>query len=175
MMLLSSGVNFGFTRSLPHILGISCGFFAMLLAIYAGFGKVFEYFPAVYQLMKIIGFLYLVYLAYQVAKSGAPTRSNTADAKPINFLGAALFQWVNPKAWMMAVSFMSSYMPPSASIQFGVGACLLFSLINCPCVGLWALAGTALEQRLANQRYRAIFNRLMAVLLILSMLPVLFM
>jgi threonine/homoserine/homoserine lactone efflux protein len=174
MMLLSSGVNFGLRRTLPHVLGISTGFFLMLLAVGAGLGKVFQEAPVLYQIMKVAGFAYLVYLAWCIANSGAPIQSNTSEATPLSFVGAALFQWVNPKAWMMAVGYFSSYIPNNSSKSFIFFSCLMFGLINFPTCGIWAVIGNKLEQRLQNQSYRKVFNMTMAALLVLSMLPVLF-
>ena len=174
MMLLSSGVNFGFRRTIPHMLGVPSGHFVMLLAVGAGLEAVFKQFPEIYQVIKVAGFIYLLYLAWGIANSAAPSESTNAESKPLRFMGAALFQWVNPKAWMMAIGYFSNYMPPNASMNFIVLTCLMFSLINLPAVGLWAYMGNRLEHRLQEPLYRQVFNRTMALLLILSMIPALF-
>ena len=173
MMLLASGVNFGVKRSLPHWLGVSLGHFLMLLLVGAGLERLLTAIPFVYQVMKVAGFVYLVYLAWGVARSGAPERNGAEAAQPISFLGAAAFQWVNPKAWIMAIAYFSNYMPTDASLTFVVLTCMMFSAINFPSVGLWVWLGAKLEHYLQHNTVRRVFNGTMAVLLIASMVPVL--
>ena len=173
MMLLASGVNFGMQRTLPHWLGVSLGHFVMLLLVGAGLESLLKAHPLVYQVMKVIGFAYLLYLAWGVARSGAPERSGEEATHPIGFLGAAAFQWVNPKAWIMAVGYFSNYMPTDASLTFVVLTCFMFSAINFPSVGLWVWLGAKLERYLQHNTVRRVFNGTMAVLLVASMVPVL--
>ena len=173
MMLLASGVNFGVKLTLPHWLGVSLGHFVMLLLVGAGLESLLKAYPFVYQVMKVVGFAYLVYLAWGVARSGAPQRHGEEAAQPITFLGAAAFQWVNPKAWIMAIGYFSNYMPTDASLTFVVLTCFMFSAINFPSVGLWVWLGAKLERYLQHNTVRRVFNGTMAVLLIASMVPVL--
>jgi threonine/homoserine/homoserine lactone efflux protein len=176
MMLLASGLNFGVKRTLPHWLGVSLGHFVMLLlvgAVGAGLESVVKAYPFVYQVMKVVGFAYLVYLAWGVARSGAPQRNGDEATQPISFLGAAAFQWVNPKAWIMAIGYFSNYMPTDASLTFVVLTCMMFSAINFPSVGVWVWLGAKLERYLQQDNWRLAFNGIMAVLLIASMVPVL--
>ena len=173
MMLLASGVNFGVKRTVPHWLGVSLGHFVMLLLVGAGLESLLKAFPLVYQVMKVVGFAYLVYLAWGVAQSGAPQRNGEEAVQPITFLGAAAFQWVNPKAWIMAIGYFSNYMPTDASLTFVVLTCFMFSAINFPSVGLWVWLGAKLERYLQRNSVRRVFNGTMAVLLIASMVPVL--
>jgi threonine/homoserine/homoserine lactone efflux protein len=173
MMLLASGVNFGVKRTLPHWLGVSLGHFVMLLLVGAGLESLLQAYPFVYQVMKGVGFVYLLYLAWGVARSGAPERNDDEATQPINFLGAAAFQWVNPKAWIMAIGYFSNYMPTDASLTFVVLTCMMFSAINFPSVGLWVWLGAKLERYLQQDNWRRAFNGTMAVLLIASMVPVL--
>ena len=173
MMLLASGVNFGVKRTVPHWLGVSLGHFVMLLLVGAGLESLLKAFPFVYQVMKVVGFAYLVYLAWGVAQSGAPQRNGEEAVQPITFLGAAAFQWVNPKAWIMAIGYFSNYMPTDASLTFVVLTCFMFSAINFPSVGLWVWLGAKLERYLQRNSVRRVFNGTMAVLLIASMVPVL--
>ena len=174
MMLLASGVNFGVKRTLPHWLGVSLGHLLMLLLVGAGLESLLKAYPFVYQVMKVIGFAYLVYLAWGVARSGAPERNGEEATQPISFLGAAAFQWVNPKAWIMAIGYFSNYMPTDASLTFVVLTCFMFSAINFPSVGLWVWLGAKLEHYLQHSSVRRVFNWTMALLLIVSMIPVLF-
>jgi threonine/homoserine/homoserine lactone efflux protein len=173
MMLLSSGVNYGFKRSIPHMLGISSGHLVMLLAIAAGLDKLFQLFPLGYQIMKVVGFCYLLYLAWRIALSTTPLKRGETKGHPLGFFGAALFQWVNPKALLMAITYFSNYMPIDASHTFIFATCLMFAVINLPCLGLWVMLGTQLERVLSQPRQRKIFNLAMALLLVLSMVPVL--
>lgn len=175
MMLLSSGVNFGFQKTLPHLLGIVLGHYVMLILVASGIAQIFESMPLLYQAMKIAGLTYLLYLAWSVANSGAPTKSAKDKSKPLSFIGAALFQWVNPKAWLVAVTYSTNYIPPAAPFMSIVVACLLYSVFIIPTGGSWLLLGIQLEHYLQNQKIRRIFNWVMAVLLVVSMLPVLFM
>lgn len=175
MMLLASGVNFGVKRTLPHWLGVSLGHFVMLLLVGAGLESLLQAYPFVYQVMKVVGFAYLLYLAWGVARSGAPERNGNEATQPIGFFGAAAFQWVNPKAWIMAIGYFSNYMPTDASLTFVVLTCMMFSAINFPSVGLWVWLGSKLEHHLQQSTVRRIFNGTMALLLIASMVPVLMM
>jgi threonine/homoserine/homoserine lactone efflux protein len=146
----------------------------MLLLVGAGLESLLKAYPFVYQVMKVVGFAYLVYLAWGVARSGAPQRHGEEAAQPITFLGAAAFQWVNPKAWIMAIGYFSNYMPTDASLTFVVLTCFMFSAINFPSVGVWVWLGAKLEYYLQQNTVRRVFNWTMALFLVVSMLPVLF-
>lgn len=169
--ILASGVNYGVKRSLPHLLGIAVGFPLMVIAIGFGVGGLFQQFPMLQTTLKIFGTLYLLYLAYRVAT--APTKDiEITKAQPFTFLQALLFQWVNPKAWMMAVSGVTAFTSSEHYfldvISFAV-ACILF---GAPCTGLWLLCGAALRNFLHNQNYLRAFNISMAILLLVSLVPV---
>ncbi len=135
-MLLASGVNFGFAPSIPHMLGISSGFFVMALAVGLGLAEVFTRLPWIYEFLKWVGALYMLYLAWRIATSGAPEETNPDGraAKPMSFLSAAAFQWVNPKAWVMAVGASSTYVPASSGLPVIAGAAALFAAINLPSI-----------------------------------------
>lgn len=175
LMLLASGVNFGFKQSIPHAVGVTTGFFVMLVAVGFGLNGLFQAFPGMYQIMKVLGFAYLLYLAWGVATSDPlPERGQSlAGSAPLGFWGAVAFQAVNPKAWMIAVSFSSNYLPQHAAVWFMLFGCLLVSIVNFPSICLWLWMGTRLEQALRDPIRRRIFNWVMASLLIASMLPVL--
>ncbi len=179
LMLLASGMNFGFKASVPHMLGISGGFFILLLAVGFGLGEVFARQPVTYTLMKWAGAIYLVYLAWRIANAGAVADSADSAAnveikpKPLGFIGAALFQWVNPKAWVMAASTFSIYLPPRSGWLMVVAASALFAAINLPCVSCWTLFGTHLKRWLKDPRYARVFNIVMALLLLASLVPIL--
>jgi threonine/homoserine/homoserine lactone efflux protein len=145
----------------------------MMLLVGAGLESLLKAYPFVYQVMKVVGFAYLVYLAWGVARSGAPERNGEEATKPISFFGAAAFQWVNPKAWIMSIGYFSNYMPTDASLTFVVLTCMMFSAINFPSVGLWVWLGAKLEHYLQQNTARRVFNWTMALLLVISMIPVL--
>ena len=174
-MLLASGVNFGVRLSVPHMLGISSGFFVMVLAVGLGLAKVFSQFPWLYDVLKWVGAIYMLYLAWGIATSGPPedTSSNTCLAKPMSFWGAAAFQWVNPKAWIMAVGAFSTYVPASSGLIVIATVATLFAIINLPSVGVWALFGSKLRHVLKVRRTLLAFNYCMAGLLVLSLYPLL--
>ena len=173
MMLLASGVNFGFKRTIPHIFGITFGHFILLMATGAGVEKLLEVYPDSFLVMKALGMAYLVYLSWKILRSGAPNPSGKQSSKPLGFIGAAAFQWVNPKAVMMAIGYFSNYMPKDASITYVVLTCSMFCVVNVPSTSVWVVLGTQLERWLHTPSSRRMFNGVMAVLLVVSMLPVL--
>ena len=177
MMLLASGVNFGVRATLPHMLGISCGHFIMLMAVGLGLGELFIRVPAVYPVMQVLGMAYMLYLAWGIVRSGAPSVQDEANqgAKPLGFWGAAAFQWGNPKAWVMTLGFFSNYLPQEAGVLLIASASLLFSLINWPSIAVWAVMGARMGRYLQVDLYRRIFNGTMAVLLVASMAASMFM
>jgi threonine/homoserine/homoserine lactone efflux protein len=177
MMLLASGVNFGVRATLPHLLGISCGHFIMLMAVGFGLGELFIRVPVVYQVMQVLGMAYMLYLAWGIVRSGAPSAQDEPNlgGKPLGFWGAAAFQWVNPKAWVMTLGFFSNYLPQEAGVLLIAAASLLFSLINFPSIAVWAVMGARMGHYLQVDLYRRIFNWTMAVLLVASMAASLFM
>jgi threonine/homoserine/homoserine lactone efflux protein len=174
-MLLASGVNFGFRSSVPHMLGISSGFLIMVLGVGLGLAEVFLKLPWVYGLLKWVGAIYMIYLAWCIATSGSleDTPSGLL-AKPMSFWGAAAFQWVNPKAWIMAVGAFSTYVPASSGLVTIACVAALFAVINLPSVGAWALFGANLRHVLQVRRNLLAFNYSMAGLLVASLYPLLY-
>lgn len=173
-MLLASGVNFGVRRSIPHAMGISIGFMVMVLAVGFGLGEVFKAWPPLYTILRYVGAAYLLYLAYKIATSGPMSSSGNGSAKPMSFLGAAAFQWVNPKAWVMAVGAITTYTPAQGYVVNVIVIAALFALVNLPSVGIWVMFGSALRNLLQNPRWLMLFNVLMALLLVISLYPLLF-
>lgn len=174
LMLLASGVNFGLRRSLPHMLGITLGFVFLVLCIGLGLYQVFHALPWLQKLLRYLGAAYLVYLAWQIAHAGRPQGQSTDSGQPFSFLQAAAFQWVNPKAWIMALGAISTYTPAEHFSRHVLLITLLFGLINLPSVSVWTLAGTGLRHWLDNPRALRAFNISMALLLIASLYPILF-
>ncbi|MBX9764112.1 MAG: LysE family translocator [Pseudomonadaceae bacterium] len=172
MMLLASGVNFGLRRSLPHMFGISLGFMLLVASVGLGLGQVFEQVPMLYNVLRYAGAAYLLYLAWKIANAGAPDSQGDASAKPFSFLQAAAFQWVNPKAWIMAIGAITTYTPQDNFVVNVLLIAALFALVNCPSVGLWTVAGSLLRNWLSNVRALRIFNIGMALLLVASLYPI---
>jgi threonine/homoserine/homoserine lactone efflux protein len=175
VMLLASGVNYGFRRTIPHMLGVTIGFSVMLVMVGLGLAEFFLRAPGFYRVLRWAGALYLVYLAARIATSG-PVTTDTDGAnksRPFGFLAAALFQWVNPKAWVVAVTAFSAYVPAGTSSTWILAFGLLFALVNIPCISIWVLFGTILKHWLHEPRTARIFNVIMAVLLMVSLLPML--
>jgi len=172
LMLMSSGANFGFRKSLPHMLGVGLGFSLMVALVGIGIMQVFDFFPASYLILKWASVVYLFYLAYKVATATAP-ESGTDKAKPFSFIQASLFQWVNPKAWTMALSAIAIY-APQRDLQSVLFVALVFGIVNIPSVSVWVILGQKLQSILSSVKRLRLFNGMMALLLIASLYPVLF-
>ncbi|MBK4987199.1 LysE family translocator [Pseudomonas sp. S36] len=173
-MLLASGVNFGVRRTIPHAMGVSIGFMAMVLAVGLGLGEVFKAWPSLYTVLRYAGAAYLLYLAWKIANAGPVGATASKGRKPIGFWAAAAFQWVNPKAWVMAVGAITTYTPAQGYVTNVVVIAALFALVNLPSVGIWVMFGSALRSVLQNPRWLMLFNVLMALLLVISLYPLLF-
>lgn len=171
LMLLSSGVNFGFARSIPHMLGIGIGFVVLLLAVGLGLGAVLAAFPALHTGLKIVGGAYLLYLAWKIAMSRSVASGGDGTAWPMTFLQAAAFQWVNPKAWVMAVTAMAVFSNPANPFLSVILISLVFGTINLPCVSSWAGFGTALRGFLSDPARLKWFNIAMGALLAATLWP----
>lgn len=172
MMLLASGVNFGFRRTIPHMLGIGSGFFSLLLGVGFGIGAVLAAFPALSVVLKIVGGLYLLWIAWKIATSRS-LGEGQAGAEPMSFWSAAAFQWVNPKAWVMAVSAMAAYTTPQHYPLTVMLVATAFALVNVPTVSTWTGFGSVLREWLSDPVRLKWFNILMALLLVLSLWPML--
>jgi threonine/homoserine/homoserine lactone efflux protein len=172
-MLLASGVNFGFWRTVPHMLGIGAGFLSLLLGVGLGLGTLITAYPAVHLALKIAGGAYLLYLAWRIAMSRAMGEGKAAQGRPMTFMEAAAFQWVNPKAWIMAVTAMAIYTNPAAPYLSVVLVSVAFALVNLPSVSSWAAFGTMLRGFLSDPNRLKWFNIAMGVLLAASLWPML--
>jgi threonine/homoserine/homoserine lactone efflux protein len=173
VMLLASGVNFGFRRTIPHILGISAGFASLLLAVGLGLGALLTALPALHTALKIAGGAYLLYLAWRVARSRSLGAAGEAGGRPMRFVEAAAFQWVNPKAWVLAVTATAVFADPGNPFPSVAAIVLVFAFINLPSVSVWAGFGTALRGFLADPARLKWFNIAMGVLLAATLWPML--
>lgn len=170
IMLAASGVNFGFKRSIPHILGIGCGFGFMVVVVGLGIGSILSSNVILYECLKIIGIAYLLYLAYKIYRSGA-METDTKQSKPLTFMQAALFQWVNPKAWVMALGAVTTYLAGDSATYWYLILGLTYGLVGIPSTGVWALIGEKLQILLLHDARRLkLFNITMSLLLVASVL-----
>ncbi len=172
IMLMNSGVNFGFKQTIPHLLGVGIGFTLMIFLVGLGVMQVFDRFPVTYDILKVLSIVYLIYLAIKIAFSNSDGEQKSSNTKPFTFMQAALFQWVNPKAWTMALTAISIY-APSKSLAAVLLVSLTFGLINLPCISSWIVLGQRMQVFLTNQKYLRYFNFTMAALLIISIYPAL--
>ena len=171
LMLLASGVNFGFRRTVPHMLGIGIGFTAMVALVGLGLAGVFLAWPPAQRVLQVVSVAYLLWLAWKIAHAAPPDADPKAGGKPFTFLQAAAFQWVNPKAWTMALGAISLY-APGQEVWAVLSVAGVFGLVNLPCVSSWALLGTQLRRFLTQPRWQRGFNYTMAALLVASLWPV---
>ena len=173
VMLLSSGLTYGFRRTLPHVAGVTVGFAFMIGAVGLGLGTVFIAFPLLQTVLKYAGIAYLLYLAAAIAMSGPVTSDRDNARGPMTFWGAAMFQWINVKGWVMVIGTITAYAAIASfpwNIVIQVGLSLLLGAVAC---SAWALFGSALRPLLSSPRAVRAFNIVMAVLLLASLYPVL--
>lgn len=172
-MLLASGINYGFVKTIPHMIGVSAGFFIMLIAVGFGLGALLLAFPKAYLVMKILGGGYLLYLAWKIAMSRSMSHEGQVSKKPMTFIGAAAFQWINPKAWVMALTGMAIYAHAQYPLFSVVFVSMIFALVNLPCVAIWAAFGVALRRFLSSPVHLKWFNIGMGILMALTLWPML--
>ncbi len=176
LMLLASGALHGFCRTLPHMVGIVLGVGVMLSAACAGLGAAFARMPALADALRWIGFAYLCWLAWKLLRAGAPGEAGGARAaRPLGWLEAALFQLVNPKAWMMVLTAAASFILPlrerlPAADGLGVA---LFAVVGFACIAPWAGFGSLLRRWLSDRRRQLAFNALMGTLTLVTALAML--
>jgi threonine/homoserine/homoserine lactone efflux protein len=173
IMLTASGVNFGFARTIPHMLGIGAGFMALLLAVGFGMGVIFAAYPPLRTVLKVAGAAYMLWLAWKIAHAGSAGDNARPSGRPLTFWEAAAFQWVNPKAVVMAFGAMAVYVRPDHLAADVLVVTLVFGLVNVPSVGTWAAFGHVLRNALREPARLEFFNMVMALLLVASILPML--
>jgi threonine/homoserine/homoserine lactone efflux protein len=164
VMLTASGANFGFRRTLPHMLGISSGCALQIMAVCAGLGALFHHWPVLQTVLQWAGAVYLLYLGWKLLGSGEVRQGHANE--PIGFWQAAAFQFVNPKAWVMSLTAAALFLPTDISVLAACGYLVaVMVLINLPCIAIWALFGSSLRSFLTRPARRTGFNIVMALAL----------
>jgi threonine/homoserine/homoserine lactone efflux protein len=173
-MLLTSGLNFGFRRTLPHVLGVTFGFGFLVAMMGLGLGAIFATYAALYTVLKYVGAAYLLYLSWAIATSGGIDDRGEKRGRPISFIGGAVFQWVNVKGLIMSVGAVTTYSAIAPYPYNIIALSLIFTLVGFFSSASWTLFGTSLRGLLSTPRAVRIFNVTMALLLVASLYPVLF-
>ncbi|UNU42542.1 LysE family translocator [Sphingopyxis sp. YF1] len=168
MMLMASGANFGLRRTVPHALGVGIGFTLMIILVGVGLMGLFDLFPVLNLVLKVVSVTYLLWLAWKIANAAAPDTAGNAGGKPMTFVQAVLFQWVNPKAWSMALTAIALY-APDRNLFAVLLVALVFGVINLPSTSLWAVMGVSLRGWLSSPARLKAFNWTMAALLVGSL------
>jgi threonine/homoserine/homoserine lactone efflux protein len=175
IMLLSSGLTFGYKRTIPHILGVVIGFPLMTIFVGLGLGEFFKMYPIVLRVLKIVGIVYLFWLAWKIAYATPKFQENDAEAVPLKFITIVLFQWVNPKNWIKIITAMSVYV---TSIENATSQIIAITIIFLSTVSVsantWAMGGAALKKLIKSDVIIRRFNIVMAILLVLSVVPAIF-
>ena len=171
LMLMASGANFGFRRTIPHMLGVGLGFVFMTILMGVGLSSAFDALPILKDVLTVVSIVYLLWLAWKIANAAQP-KDGEAAGTPLTFLQAASFQWVNPKAWSMALSAVTIYTYDDTVFAIIVVAAI-FGAVNIPAVSTWCLLGREMRRFLTNPARLRVFNWFMAGLLVLSLYPVL--
>lgn len=174
-MVTASGATWGFQHTVPHMLGIAIGFPVMLLAVALGAGELLRTYPWVHEALRWIGAAYLLWLAWSIATARPPSLDAADPRRPLSFLQAALFQWVNPKAWVIALGAVVTYTTATGAaliVQASLIAAL-FLLVTLPVVAFWTMVGVGAARLLRTPTALRCFNLAMAALLVASLVPLL--
>jgi threonine/homoserine/homoserine lactone efflux protein len=172
MMLLASGANHGLVRSIPHMLGVNLGFVVMIVLVGTGVGQLVTADQRVYAALQAASLLYLLWLAWRIANAGPIKGGEQAPGdRPMTLLEAALFQWVNPKAWTIALTATATFTRPEDFAASLAIVALVFGIVNFPSIGVWTGFGIALRPLLQDRVRARLFNVTMAALLVLSVAP----
>ncbi len=172
LMLMASGANFGFRRTLPHMAGIALGFPTMILLVGLGVMQVFDLWPPARTVLTVVSVIYMLWLAWKIAHAAAPGDGPDTRARPLSFVQSAAFQWVNPKAWSMALGAITLYAQGRGlePVLWVSGTYLLMSFLS---TTSWTVLGQQIRRWLNSPRRLTLFNWTMAVLLLAAMVPVL--
>lgn len=180
VMVASSGATFGFARTLPHLLGVAVGFPVMIVAVALGAGDLMRENPGLHEILKWGGAVYLAWLAVKIAtarpatpagaSTSGPAGSRQGRTKPLNFLQAALFQWLNPKAWVITLSAVATYTTASGVFAEASVLAVMFLVVTVPSLAFWTLMGVGVARLLPSAGALRVFNLVMAALLVVSLL-----
>jgi len=175
IMLLSSGLTYGYKRTIPHIYGVVLGFPFMTICVGLGLGKIFEIYPIAFTILKIIGIFYLLWLAWHIANSKPSFKENDESSEPLRFVQVVLFQWVSPKNWIKIITAISVYVTSleNSLIQIIVISIIFFSTVLMS-ANSWAIGGIVLKKLIKSEIGIKRFNIIMAILLVLSIIPTVF-
>ncbi len=170
-MLMASGLNFGIARTVPHLLGVSIGFPVMVFGVGLGVASVFQAYPALYLALKVISILYLLWLALQIALADS-VKTDGGGSRPLTFLQAAAFQWVNPKAWIMAIGISATYLVAGQFWTSLVVFSAIFLIAGLCSSSTWALGGAGLRALIGNRIWVRAINIALALILVASLWPI---
>ena len=173
LMLMAAGANFGVRRALPHAAGVVLGFTFMIIVIGLGAAQFFQKFPLAHTYLTVASVTYLLYLAYKIGTAAPKIDDPNGAGIPITFFQAAAFQWVNPKAWTMALAAITVYTPQPTTSYYVVMVSLIFGAINLPSISMWLVLGVQMRRFLTTPARLRAFNWTMASLLVLSLYPIL--
>ena len=172
VMVAASGANFGYQRTIPHLLGIGLGYPAMVAGVGLGLGGVFEAVPAVHVVLKYVGSGAILWMAWRIATAGGTGPASERPGRPFTFLQAAAFQWVNPKGWVVAIGAISAFTTVEGDLFYEVGAITLsFVSVNYACASVWTLFGVGIGRLLRRGNWLRIFNVSMGLLLVAAIVP----
>ena len=165
-ILTASGIKFGFIRSIPNIIGISSGHGVQLALVCFGLGSLFTQFPILLEVLKYIGACYLLYLAWKMF--GSLNISITEEkSSPLKYYEAILFQFVNPKAWVICITAVSLFYPENVNLIVGTLFLVIMStIINLPSISMWAFGGSVIRRYLSNKKFKTIIEWILAILLL---------
>ena len=166
-MVLASGLKFGFLKTIPHMSGITIGHIIQLILVCFGLGKIFQIFPQIQNILKILCAIYLLYLGYKII--GSFNKIKEDDSKPLKFYEAALFQIINPKAWTISTMAASGFLPKEGNLIISIFFIAIVALIICPIsISPWAAFGSAIRNFVKNKRIKALIEYFLAFLLLIT-------
>ena len=166
-MVLTSGLKFGFAKTIPHMSGITIGHILQLILVCFGFGKIFQVFPEIQNILKILCAAYLLYLGYKIVGSFSKIKED--DSRPLKFHEAALFQIVNPKAWTISSMAASGFLPKDENLIFSILYIAAIALIICPLsISPWAAFGSSIRNLVKNNKLKALIEYFLAFLLLIT-------
>ena len=166
-MVLTSGLKFGFVKTIPHMSGITIGHITQLVLVCFGLGQIFIIFPEIQNILKIVCAIYLLYLGYKIIGSFSKIKED--NSRPLKFHEAALFQIVNPKAWTISSMAASGFLPEDGNLIFSIFSIAFVALIVCPLsISPWAAFGSAIRNLVKNNKIKALIEYFLAILLLIT-------